>query len=114
MSNLLTKEVSNTGFSPLDAVMVAGAKVVSENVLARIPLVGNGTLRSGIIKVTGAMLLTGFMKNKFGGILGTAMMVDGGEDIVRSLAGNFGATSSDVSTVGGSSSNQGSGVGSAI
>lgn len=114
MSNILTKEVSRTGFSPLDAVLVAGAKVGTEAILARVPFVGNGTLKSGAIKVLGATLLTTMVKNRVGSILGTAMMVDGGEDIVRSLVGRFATTSSDASTVGGASSNQGSGVGGAI
>lgn len=116
---LLTKEVKGTGFSPIEALLVAGAKVVSENALARVAFVGNGTLRSGIIKLVGATVLTSMsrgstMMSKAGNIFGTALMVDGGEDVIRGLLSLRNSGQSETAQVGGSSANQGVGAGDSI
>ena len=68
-----------------DALMIAGAKSVSERVLSR--FIGNGTLISGGLKLAGAIGLVSGVKGKVGDILGTAMMVDGAEDIITSFMG---------------------------
>lgn len=71
--------------SVMDALMIAGAKSVSERILAR--FVGNGTLMSGALKMGISIALISGVKGKVGDILGTAMMVDGGEDIITSFLG---------------------------
>ena len=115
--NILTKDVKGTSFSPMEAGMIAVAKVVSEGALARVPFVGNGSLRSGLIKMVGAGLFGSMLgKNVIGKSLATGMMVDGGEDIVRGvLGGSLGLGNSTSSqSIGGNTANQGSGVGGAI
>ena len=80
---ILTKQGGN--LTILDAVLIAGAKTTTERLSAH--LIGNGTLFSGAIKIGVSTLLIGKAKNKYLGLLGTAMMVDGGEDIVTALIG---------------------------
>lgn len=113
MPNILTKEISSTHLSPLDALAVAGSKIVTENFLSRVPFVGNGTIRSGIVKLIGAFALTGLMKNKIGGYVGTGLMVDAGEDLVTGIFGVRSGTSQST-VVGGANANQGAGIGSVI
>ena len=113
MSNLLTKEVAGTPFSPLDAVLVAGSKIATEALLAKVGFIGNGTVKSGLIKMGMAFALTSVSKGrnnvlgKATGIIGTGLMVDGGEDLVRGLLGSKLSTGSSTSVVGGQNSNQG-------
>ena len=69
----------------IDALMIAGAKSVSERLLSKI--IGNGSLMSGAIKLAGAIGLVSGVKGKVGDIFGTALMVDGAEDIITSFMG---------------------------
>ena len=69
----------------MDALMIAGAKSVSERLLAK--FIGNGTIMSGAVKLVGAVTLVSGVKGKVGDILGTALMVDGAEDIITSFLG---------------------------
>ena len=69
----------------MDALLIAGAKSVSERQLQRI--IGNGTILSGAIKLVGAVTLVSGVKGKVGDIFGTALMVDGAEDIITSFLG---------------------------
>jgi len=66
-----------------DAFMIAGAKTFSEKFLAN--YIGNASVFSGSIKLVGAVMLNKMVGGKIGDILGTAMAVDGTEDIVNSL-----------------------------
>jgi len=107
-------EAKGGEFSVTDALIVAGLKIVSEQALAKVPFVGNGTLRSGLIKGVGAIALTTMTKNKWARYEGTALMVDAGEDIVGALLGKYlgnGSTSSQRQI---GTSNQGAGVNSVI
>jgi len=61
-----------------DALMIAGAKIVSERSLA--PMIGNGTLQSGVMKLLGAKLIGSVAKGvdkRLGRIVETALIVDG-------------------------------------
>lgn len=69
----------------IDALLIAGAKSVSERILSR--FIGNGTILSGAVKLGGAVALVSGVKGKIGDILGTALMVDGAEDIITSFMG---------------------------
>ncbi len=73
--------------SVMDALAIAGTKTFSERFLAN--YIGNATLMSGGIKVAGAIVSNGMIGGKVGDILGTALMVDGAEDIINNLLGNF-------------------------
>jgi len=69
----------------MDALMIAGTKSITERLLSRV--IGNGTLMSGAVKLGGAITLVSGVKGKIGDILGTALMVDGAEDIITSFLG---------------------------
>jgi len=73
--------------SIIDALAIAGTKTFSERFLSR--YIGNATVMSGSIKVAGAIVSNGLVGGKFGDIVGTALMVDGAEDIVNNLIGTF-------------------------
>ena len=83
MTQLL--QAKGGSLSVMDALEIAVAKSLSERLLS--PLVGNGTLMSGAIKIGSAVFLLGGNKSSLWKILGTAVMVDGGEDIITSFLG---------------------------
>jgi hypothetical protein len=70
-----------------DALLIAGAKIVSERTLA--PLIGNSSLFSGGIKMVGAITLHKVMPGKISDIVGTALTVDGAEDLLLAFMPNF-------------------------
>ena len=81
-------EVKVDGFT--EALAVAGAKIFVERTLA--PMVGNGTIQSGAVKLLGAKLVGSVAKSidkRIGKIVETAMVIDGAEDIATSLMANF-------------------------
>lgn len=86
-----------------DAFMIAGAKTFSEKFLSN--YIGNASVFSGSIKLVGAVMLNKMLGGKWGDILGTAMAVDGTEDIVNNLL-----SGGIIPTIGGSSSSSGSGA----
>ena len=106
MTQLLERKVGE--FSVMDALLVAASKQVTERVIARTPI-GNGTMASGITKLIGAFILTGLVKGKIGSIVGTGMMVDGGEDLISNFLGGVANAQSQTQGVIGLS-NQGAGV----
>lgn len=69
--------------SYMDALLIAGTKIVSERLLATV--VGNGSLVSGATKMIGAGFVDKFVSNKYGSIITTALVVDGAEDVVLSF-----------------------------
>ena len=73
--------------SQWDALMIAGAKIVSERVLA--PLISNGTLISGAIKMGGAIAVNKMVGGKISDILSTALTVDGAEDVLLAFLPNI-------------------------
>jgi hypothetical protein len=76
---LLNKKVGK--ISIIDALMIAGAKAITERVMT--PFIGNGTLLSGGVKAVAGGLLSGFVGGKAGDILGTAIIIDAGEDVIN-------------------------------
>lgn len=68
-----------------DALMIAITKTFTERFLAG--YIGNATVMSGGIKIGGAFALNKLVGGKIGDILGTALMVDGTEDIANALLG---------------------------
>lgn len=83
MVNVLTRKVG--AISLLDAGLISVTKSVEERLLAR--LIGNGTLFSGGIKAVLGAIANQALKGKVGDILGTALIVDAGDDIVASVLG---------------------------
>ena len=103
MAELLNKQVGE--LTLIDGAVVALSKVTSEQLLARIPFVGNGTFRSGIMKIIAAIGLHTFIKNKYAKLVATGILVDGMEDLVLAAkrrwfggadSGNGGSASSDI------------------
>jgi hypothetical protein len=86
---------TNPHISLGDMFAIAAVKSVEERMLAKVPFVGNATFRSGLIKLTGAMLLYGATKNnsglmgKGGRVLSSALTVDGVEDVVAAASRYF-------------------------
>jgi len=66
-----------------DALLIGGIKAVEERAL--IPVVGNATLKSGVIKLVAGGVVAGAMKGKAGKLVGSAFAIDAVEDIVQSL-----------------------------
>jgi len=83
-----------------DAMLIAVTKSFEEKLTA--PLIGNGTLMSGAVKLVGAGAIKNMVGGKVGDIVGTALTVDGAEDIIFSLLGNssiLGAGQSQSATI---------------
>jgi hypothetical protein len=68
-----------------DAFLIALVKTFEERITA--PIIGNGTLMSGAIKIGSAMAVKGLVGGKISDIVGTALVVDGTEDMVNSFLG---------------------------
>lgn len=66
-----------------DAFLIAGVKTFSEKFLAN--YIGNASIFSGSIKLVGAVMTNKMLGGKWGDVLGTALAVDGTEDIVNNL-----------------------------
>lgn len=66
-----------------DAFLIAGTKTFTEKFLAN--YIGNATVFSGSIKLVGALMLNKMFGGKWGDVLGTALVVDGTEDIIGQL-----------------------------
>lgn len=113
-------------FTVWDSFAVAGLKIVSERALAKVPFVGNATIKSGIIKAGLSLVMTGFSPtkekhpviSKAMGYEGVALMVDAGEDVLSGVLGRFSNTQSNANATNNSgeigTSNQGMGVQSVI
>ena len=79
---LIEKKVGD--FSLGEAFSVGISKTLTEQLLA--PLIGNGNYMSGGVKLVGAWAIPKYLlKNKYGKVLGTALAVDGVEDVVNAL-----------------------------
>ena len=70
-----------------DAFLIAGAKVASERLLQ--PLVGDANFMSGGVKLGLSFLFSKMIGGKAGDIIGTALVVDGTEDIVAPFLNRF-------------------------
>jgi hypothetical protein len=91
MVKTLNTQVSNSKLTLFDIAGIAVTKNVSERLLT--PLIGNGTITSGVIKSVAGVLASSMLKGKMGDILGTAWVVDGTEDIVTAFLGGNGSSS---------------------
>lgn len=74
-------------FSIGEAFAIGLSKAVTEQMLA--PVIGNGTVLSGGIKMAGAYGVGRFFKGSVGKIVATGLAVDGVEDIITALLGQW-------------------------
>lgn len=89
MVKLLGKKVSAGGMDYLDLLAAGLAKYATERALS--PIIGNGTIKSGGIKLVGGMGLkavagTGPIQNP----ISLALAIDGMEDILTAVIGGSG------------------------
>lgn len=83
--NFADKKVGE--FSLMDGFLITASKIGTEEVLSRVPFVGNGTYKSGAIKVIGAIVGSMATKNKYAQYLASGLLIDGAEDILSNLKG---------------------------
>lgn len=84
-------------FSLGEAFAIGLTKSLSERLLS--PLIGNGTYLSGAAKLVGAWGVPKVLHGKMGKVAGTALAVDGVEDIVNALSQSFLGGAGNDSTV---------------
>lgn len=74
-------------FSLGEAFAIGLAKSLGERLLT--PLIGNGSYMSGGVKLAGAWAVPKVLHGKYGKIAGTALAVDGVEDIINAISQSF-------------------------
>jgi len=67
----------------VDALLIGTVKAVEERAL--MPVIGNGTVTSGAIKLVAGGVVQSMTGGKTGKILGSAFVIDGVEDVVNGL-----------------------------
>ena len=86
MPKILKSKVTTNEY--LDAIGVALVKNVEERLLA--PIVGNGTIGSGLVKGIGGMLTPQLLgSNKYSRMITTALIVDSAEDLINGFMGGM-------------------------
>ncbi len=84
---ILQPKVEASGI--IDLIAIGIAKNFEERITS--PIIGNGTIQSGIIKGIAGTLIEG-RAGKLGKIVGGALGVDAGEDLAIGLLGMAGGT----------------------
>jgi hypothetical protein len=79
MIDILNPKVQASGL--FDVIGIGISKAVTERVLA--PIIGNASVKSGIIKIIGGSIIHG--KDKYLNYVSGGLVIDGVEDIVQSL-----------------------------
>ena len=85
--DLVNKKIGE--FSLLDGFIITGSKIATEEVLAKVPFIGNGTYKSGAYKVGGAFLTSMVSKQKFVQYAASGLLIDGAEDILANIKAQF-------------------------
>lgn len=93
VKKVLNEKIGN--LTLVDGFLITASKIGSEEVLSKVPFVGNGTYKSGAIKVGGALLLS-FIKNKYLSYIAQGLLIDGAEDIIANSKGLTEAKSNEV------------------
>jgi hypothetical protein len=83
MTKILDNKVGD--FTLMDGFLITASKIGTEEVLSRVPFVGNGTYKSGAIKVIGAIVGSMASRNKYVQYLSSGLLIDGAEDILSNL-----------------------------
>lgn len=82
------------GFNIMDAFLVAGSKIATEQILK--PIVGNSNYMSGATKIALGYLVPKVYNNKITKTMATGLVIDGTEDIMYKLIGGvFGGGNSN-------------------
>lgn len=84
-NNVLDKKVGE--FSLLDGFVITASKIATEELLSKVSFVGNGTYKSGAIKVIGAVVGSMTSRNKYVQYASSGLLIDGAEDILANLKG---------------------------
>lgn len=86
MVNLVPKGAGKFSSSGIgDALLIGGIKAVEER--AMINVVGNGTIKSGAIKLVAGAVISGMLNGKSGQLVGSAFAIDAVEDVVAGFMG---------------------------
>jgi len=86
MVDLVPKNVGkfeSSGFG--DALLIGVVKTIEERAL--INVIGNGTVKSGLVKGIGGAVVSGMIGGKAGKIVGSAFAIDAVEDLVNGFMG---------------------------
>jgi hypothetical protein len=85
MVQMLDKKIGE--FSILDGFIITASKIATEELLSKVSFIGNGTYKSGAIKVIGAILGSMTTRNKYVQYASSGLLIDGAEDILANLKG---------------------------
>lgn len=85
MAKILQPKIQATGL--MDSFELAVMKTVFER--ATMPVIGNGTMTSGAMKLVAGGVLPSVISGKHGGLASSAFIVDGVEDLAHSLLGGI-------------------------
>lgn len=80
MSEILNPKITG-GNSLIDVLLIGVSKSATEMALQ--PVIGNGTIMSGAIKLVGGSICHEFIGGKIGSVVGSGLVIDGAEDIIR-------------------------------
>jgi len=83
MPKILEPKIQASGL--MDALAIGLAKTFIEETMT--PIVGNATLKSGAVKLVSGSAISSMIAGKAGKIIGSAMTIDGVEDIVHAMVG---------------------------
>jgi len=90
MTDVLNKDIVK-GLDPLDMVLGSLVKPAVEKLAA--PVVGNGNLLSGGVKILGAFGAVKYAgNNRFGKALAIGAGMDGAEDVILGISSKLGVT----------------------
>jgi hypothetical protein len=79
-----TKKTSVGGYDIMDLLLITGGKIGGEKALA--PMVGNGTIKSGIVKLGLATVSTMVLpKGNPLRTMGQGVAIDGAEDLIQAV-----------------------------
>lgn len=87
---ILSPKVVSSGVSYLDLILAGGVKYFAERALT--PVVGNGTIKSGAVKLGAGLAAKKFLgAGMFGDAIGLGLSIDGVEDLLVSVLGSTGS-----------------------
>ena len=95
MSNITNKKIG-AGLDIKDLGLLAGAKILTERMTKS--YIGNATLKSGLIKVGGAVAVSLFVKQKQVRFMAAGAGLDGAEDLIQVASERLGLEGSSNTT----------------